>query len=154
MQQVMNQYADNVRANSKRLVAETALDAATQLARATPVDEGTARSNWITSIGSPTNVVIPPYAPGSHLGRGETTNLNYVRNQARSVAARYVNSRFIFSLPSMFVSNSVIYIGKLNDGWSRQARPGMVPRALQIVTTNLKTRVGSLLTRLGATKAP
>lgn len=95
--------------------------------RATRVDTGAARSNWITSLGTPSNRVIPPYAPGKGLGIGEVANAEGAISQGQREVTRF-RARLHGSI---FITNSVPYIGKLNNGTSRRAGDMMLERGAQ-----------------------
>jgi len=118
---------------------EQALDVQYQLAKETPVDAAKARSNWRLSVGRPLVGIIGPYRPfrsrwrppyGSGGSKGERSNLNAVRAQGVLRLATYKKG-------SIYVSNNVPYINRLNTGWSNQAAPGWIPRA--VMSAVLKT---------------
>lgn len=109
-----------------------ALDAQYELARNTPVDVGTARSNWRISVGRPLTGIIGAYSPFRSRHRkpyarggskGEGANLAGVMSQGRTRLARYTKG-------SIYLSNNVPYIGPLSRGHSRQASSGWVVRAV------------------------
>lgn len=113
-----------------------------ELIRATPVDEGVARSNWQVESGPSGVSQLPAYSPGSHLGISET------RNAAAAIAAAYAK---IDGAPSagflrgflnagvaeaaggvtFHVSNPVPWINPLDEGHSRQQPAGFVKRAIE-----------------------
>lgn len=82
-----------------------------QLTIATPVDTGRARWGWNCSIGSE-NAAIPPEAPG-HVK-------NYYGLDAGRAAAEFTVTG-VTGKDSIFISNAVPYIVKLNEGYSKQA---------------------------------
>jgi hypothetical protein len=87
----------------------------------TPVDTGWARANWIPSIG------VPATEPDGEVPmRGEST---IAGGQAQSGLAR-VAATYRLRQGPIFISNNVPYIGRLNDGHSRQAPSGFVQRAI------------------------
>lgn len=90
----------------------------------TPVDVGTARSNWVIRIGRPFDLIYKAYAPGSHLGVGETANRAAALRQA---AAQLGGNK---SGQPIYITNNVPYIRRLNDGWSRQAPANFVQRSI------------------------
>lgn len=92
----------------------------------TPVDTGKARSNWIGTVGNPTGATITAYAPGKHLGRGESANRQGAINQI-SAAIRSLRPGQEF-----WIANNVDYIEDLNNSpqKSRQTAPGFVQRAV------------------------
>lgn len=109
------------------IVQEASVVAAHYVASETPVDKGTARSNWIPSKNVRVEEVIPAYAPGDHLGQTETANLEAVVAATRKVAETF-NAELDTSI---HVTNSLDYIGTLNyTDYSAQAEPGFFERAI------------------------
>lgn len=82
-----------------------------QLTIATPVDTGRARWGWNCSIRKEDDT-IPPEAPGH--------KKNYYRLDAGRAAAIFTMSN-VNGVDTIYISNAVPYIVKLNEGWSRQA---------------------------------
>ncbi len=122
---------------------EQALDVQYQLAKETPVDVGTARSNWRISIGRPLigriGAYVPygsryrkPYGSGGNIGEG--ANLAGVMAQGRARLASYKTG-------SIYVTNALPYIGPLDDGHSKQAAPGFIARAVYAATVQTKVKV-------------
>lgn len=91
----------------------------------TPVDTGAARSNWIATSGSPSSAVIPPYAPGNRLGRGEGGNREGAINQIRSAVKSSPPGK------DLWLTNNIDYIEDLNAGKSKQTEGGFVERAVE-----------------------
>jgi len=109
--------AENVPAQVNKIVrgAVLAIDQAVVLA--TPVDTGRARSNWLVTLGIGASNIVPPYSPGSRLGVGESANAAGALAQARAAVAGRRPEQ------SVFITNNVDYISKLNSGSSPQAPP-------------------------------
>jgi len=94
------------------------------LIEGTPVDEGTARSNWIGSVGVPSRSPISAYAPGTRLGRTERANATAAKDQIRStLSIRRPGQPF-------FITNVVDYIEDLAAGKSKQSAAGFDRRAV------------------------
>lgn len=90
---------------------------------ATPVDTGRARIGWIGSLGSPTDVDVPPVEAGQ---RGSAS---------RAQANTRVPADVIDRTPrdgKVFLTNNVEYIGFLERGSSVQAPRGMTQLALLV----------------------
>ncbi len=119
----MNGLARRLRINRGRIEDATARRVLVALVEATPVDTGAARSNWLVGRGRPRQAVIPPYAPGKKLGRGER------RNASAAISAGFAAIRQFKTRP-IFVGNNLDYIEFLNDGTSKQAPAGFVERAI------------------------
>lgn len=122
---------------------EQALDVQYELARATPVDVGTARSNWRISVGRPLTGRISAYFPypsrhrkpyGAGGKKSERANLNAVVAQGRARLAHYTKG-------TIYVSNAVPYIGPLDRGHSPQASGGFVARAVLLATLRTKPKI-------------
>ena len=94
----------------------------------TAVDEGTARSNWITSTGQPVKDTRIPFYKGKRLGIDETQNAIAAINDGNARLRRYQ----VKDGP-IFISNSVPYIGDLDRGSSPQS-PGMTMFALEAIS--------------------
>ena len=108
--------------NAAVKVAETLV---ADLAYATPVDTSQALSNWIVTIGSPNVGTIDPHFYGEH---GST--------QKASAAQTIANARAVLKSKkpgqSIFITNNLPYIRRLNDGHSGQAPAGFVERSVLI----------------------
>ena len=87
------------------------VEAYRQLTIATPVDTGRARWGWNCSFIQP-NFTIPMAAP-----KGQK---NYYGLDAAR-ASNTFRADIISGKETLYISNAVPYIIKLNEGWSRQA---------------------------------
>lgn len=94
------------------------------LIEGTPVDEGTARSNWVGTLGVPNQTRIGAYAPGTRLGRTERANAAGAKDQIRgALSIRRPGQPF-------FITNVVDYIEDLAAGKSKQSAAGFDRRAV------------------------
>lgn len=118
----MRRRGANVEREGNRVKREVALAVDQAVVVGTPVDTGTARSNWIVSLGHATDRVIPAYAPTTKGGIGETAN-------ARAALAQG-EDKIKQSRPeeAVHITNNVEYIEPLNQGHSAQA-PAMFVEA-------------------------
>lgn len=109
-------------------VAETILG---DLVYKTPVDTSQALSNWQVTLASKIDNKIPPYYPGEG---GSTRN--------SSAQAALENGRNILRSKrpgvTIYISNVLPYIRRLNDGYSKQAPAGFVERAVLIGRKTIK----------------
>ena len=135
----LNSFARRIRQRGRQVETganavkrRVALIADRELVMETPVDTGRARSNWVVSLQAPVLAPREPYAPGSRLGKGERSNAEAAIAQGLVVisAAR--------SEHSIFISNNVHYIGRLNEGWSAQAPAGFVEAAVMRAVNSVK----------------
>lgn len=121
----MNRRADLLPRAVDKLAKTVAEKVDSELVLNTPVDIGTARSNWVVSLGAPLDEFIEAYAPGSHLGKGERTNAFAAIIQGRrEIADRQPGQ-------TIYIQNNAPYIGLLNDGHSRQAPALFVQAAVR-----------------------
>ena len=87
------------------------VEAYRQLTIATPVDTGRARWGWNCSFVQP-NFTIPMAAP-----EGQKNYYGLDANRASNT----FRADIISGKETLYISNAVPYIIKLNEGWSRQA---------------------------------
>lgn len=108
---------------TRRVIREVALETTAKLIRRTPVDTGRARSNWFIGINAPSRQSRKrPVSPGAAIGRA---------------AARLTSSRL---QDTVYITNNLPYIQRLNRGWSAQAPPGYVQQAVREATKDRLVR--------------
>jgi hypothetical protein len=112
-------------------IKKITLDCVANLRRApseggTPVDTGWARANWFVGIGRPSTRDGNFLDPDS----GDVA-------EANSAAETGLGSVLAYTLAagSVYITNNVPYILRLNDGYSQQAPAGFVQRAIQEAVT-------------------
>jgi hypothetical protein len=126
-----------VGAMSKQVVDDVALSVLNDLVQSTPADVGTALSNWQLTLDAPAADSIPAFAPSP---RGKVidgvwthtvdpsftaqANIPAVLDSAKlALSARAIGQ-------TVFISNNLPYIQRLNEGDSTQAPAGFVDRAV------------------------
>lgn len=129
----MRRRGRQVEEGVNRVVRTTALIADQNLVLSTPVDTGRARSNWQVSIGSPIESEREPFAPGE-LGSTAGPNAQAAIAQGEQVINRRQPEETIF------ITNNLPYIQRLNDGYSAQAPVGFVQTAVQRAVEYVRTR--------------
>lgn len=107
--------ARGIETNSVDLVKQVALVVDQTVVSSTPVDTGRAKTNWITALNAPSRQQINIPDPSGGVAINQCTDT--LRN--------------VHSGDSVFISNNLPYIQRLNDGWSRQAPAGFVEQAVQ-----------------------
>ncbi len=115
--------AADISSNADKLTRKVALAVDQTVVMATPVDTGRARSNWIVSLGAPVSYTVPAYTPG----KGQSTaqqNAQQAIDQGKAVIAGYNGGT------SINITNNLVYIGALNNGWSAQAPANFVEQAI------------------------
>lgn len=87
----------------------------------TPVDSGLARSNWMLSVSVPNVSTTDVVTPGMEK---EKINKKAVKDSALGSLVNMKRGQTIY------ITNSLPYILRLEYGWSKQAPQGMVRKAL------------------------
>jgi hypothetical protein len=93
-----------------------------EVVRRTPIDTGRARSNFVVRLNSPFRLTYKAYSPyrsryrgGSGGTMGEAANLQQAVAQAQGVMARRKPD------DTVYITNNLPYIARLNDGYSKLA---------------------------------
>ena len=95
-----------------RIVKNAATAFGSVVVNRTRVDTGKARSNWRASLGRPiSGQAREPFAPGMHLGIGETANAQAVKAQQQANISLYKATLH----RSIFFTNRTPYIETLNS---------------------------------------
>lgn len=112
--------ADELEDEINEETRKTALTLFRDVVIATPVDEGRARGNWQASAAS-----FKTDATDNADKSGGSTINEGVKQIGRAKQIKY---------PTIYISNNVPYIERLNDGWSQQAPKKFVERAIKRAT--------------------
>jgi hypothetical protein len=104
----------------EKAVKSVTLAVTAELIRATPVDTGWARANWVPSIGVSFK---GNSSPSSKKGRQAATPSAAA---AQSAGTAKVATGYKVSMGAVFVSNNVPYLVELDRGSSTQAPSGFV----------------------------
>ncbi|MDH5573098.1 MAG: hypothetical protein OEY89_15155 [Gammaproteobacteria bacterium] len=102
---------------SKEIIA-LSFDVSAELVIQTPKDTSWASNNWVPQMGSPYRETV-----------GAPTNPS-AGVSTRGSALSSIASSYNFKKGSIFVSNNVPYINRLNEGYSDQAPAGFVQLAV------------------------
>jgi len=129
----MRRRVREVEVGVDRIVRETALLCDRELVLTTPVDTGRARSNWQVSVGAAETEAIPAYSEGEGGSTG-AANAQAALDQGRAAVAGRGQGQTIF------ITNNLPYIGRLNDGYSAQAPAGFVQTAVQTAVEYVRNR--------------
>ena len=97
----------------------------------TPVDSSQALSNWQVSLDAPVDDKISPHFPGEK-GSTQRSSANAALAAARGVLAGKKAG------DTIYITNVLPYIRRLNDGYSGQAPAGFVQRALLVGNKRLR----------------
>jgi len=101
-----------------REITGLVFEVSAELIEATPLDLGWARANWIPQVTTPYRANLKDVETTSGLASSLASS---AESQLFSIAASYRIDQ-----GPIFVSNNVPYIGRLNDGHSKQAPAGFV----------------------------
>lgn len=118
----MRKRGQQVITSAAEAVKKVALVVDQRVVEATPVDTGKARSNWIASLNAPVTSTREPYSPGAG-GSTAAANAAAAIQQASTVISTAKPG------DEVWLSNSVPYIGDLNNGSSTQAPENFVQTA-------------------------
>ena len=129
----MDDRAKSIPKNVHKIVRSVALAADKQIVTITPVDEGTAKSNWLVSLNVPIESTRSAYSPGKAGSKGEA-NIQSAISHAEEV----INS----SKPGddVWIVNNLPYIAALNGSppHSHQAPSNFVELSVQAGIEELK----------------
>lgn len=117
----IGRIAVRVEGNVERAVKDCAVAVARSVISNTPADTGRARSNWTAEMDQALGKLLPARVPGE---RGSTGDANSAA--AIDAAEQVIETFDIGKNAEIHVSNSLPYIGALNDGHSKQAPAGFV----------------------------
>ena len=109
------------------VIKKTALDVFSSLVQKSPVDTGRFRGNWQVGIGSINNNVN---SSADVLKQHSPPNAENI-NKAQAALSKYTNQ-------IIYISNSLPYAQRLEDGYSKQAPVGMVRLTLIEFDTFIK----------------
>lgn len=110
-------FAERVKIAPALVIRKLAIDIFTDLLRASPVDTGRFRANWVLSVGSPSRRILWAM---SDVGQQMQTQINLAVKRAEQASGREV----------IFITNNLPYATPLNEGWSKQAPAGFVQMAV------------------------
>lgn len=128
----MRRLGRRVEKNSPKVARFVALAVDQAVVTATPVDTGRARSNWFASVGAPRSGVSEAYVPGSG---GSTGAANTAEAITQATAATRGLTR---EGQSIYITNNLPYIGRLNQGSSAQAPAGFVEQGVKAGVNKLR----------------
>lgn len=116
------------------LAEEVAREIVKDLANVTPVDTSKALSNWVTTIGAPSASNIDAYSVGDKGSTQSTSAAETIAQAENALQAKRPGQ-------TIYITNNLPYIKRLNEGYSKQEPAGFVERAVligRIVIKNFK----------------
>jgi len=120
----MKKRANNVPREVNKVKRQVALAVDQALVLGTPVDTGTARSNWIVALGASQNETRGAYVPLVDGDQSERANAEAAMAQGKGVISQAKPGQAIH------LTNNLEYIMPLNEGHSAQAPAGFVEEAV------------------------
>lgn len=105
----VKKFSDKAKLAMPTVVRMIAMEVYGRIIKRTPVDTGRARANWMLSLGNPDLATTE-----STDKTGQTTLASGL-----SQVAKYTDG-------SIWITNNLPYIKRLENGWSKQAPNGMV----------------------------
>jgi hypothetical protein len=111
------------------VVRQLSVEIVANLIETTPVDTGWAKANWVPSVG------LPVIRPGS-FEPPDTLGIASARGQQTAGTLGLLS--YTYTQGSVFISNNVPYVPRLNAGSSTQAPAGFVENAIEKALRDLK----------------
>lgn len=105
-------YGEVLKKKTRRSAISFARQLRRELAKATPKDTGRAMSGWNATVGA------PDYSEPGLLSE-TITRATALKNGREDLESFQLGEDF-------YIANGVPYIGRLNDGWSKQAPAGFI----------------------------
>lgn len=112
---------DEMRRAATNVVRMLALEIDAELRKATPIDTGHARRNWISSVGQP--------------------NTQVANDESAHAAGIQAVLSYQLASGALWVANAVPYIRALNYGHSKQAPAGFIERAVDLAMQKVQRKV-------------
>lgn len=106
-------------AQADKIVRLVALESLKNLVLSTPVDTGRARSNWFATVDFPSEQI--------------TDDTDFQSN-LHEESSKLLSS---FRFNTIWISNNLPYILRLNDGWSKQAPIGFIEKSIKIAERSI-----------------
>lgn len=105
-----------------RQITALAFEVQATLIEFTPLDLGWARANYVPKINTPHRENLTSAEPSSETAAAQAAKTS---SELFTIAASYTAEQGPF-----YISNNVPYIGRLNDGHSKQAPAGFIQLAV------------------------
>lgn len=125
----MSQQGNDIEVNLNKKTRRVALAIDTLLVKAMPVDTGRAKSSVVVTVGNAAqDITGQAYYPGN---QGSTSGANTQAAIEQAVAA--LRDRELGE--EIHININIPYIGRLNEGYSPQAKPQFIEQAIQDVVS-------------------
>lgn len=117
---MVNKFAQRVPQLANQVIRKSSLELFTDVVMDTPVDTGRARGNWQISFGSPASGVISEQGDKEGDSASSSPTVQKITDALNSDRTTL----------TIFLTNNLPYIKKLEYGWSKKAARGMVRKNL------------------------
>lgn len=121
----LSRIISKAQGETELIVKKVMLEAFSSVINMTPVDTGRARGNWVVSQGS--------YSTGYNTDSFDKSGSQALAKAATGVTAAKIGDS------SIYLTNSLPYIQKLEYGYSKQAAEGMV----RVTLSRIAARYGA-----------
>lgn len=124
---------------TRKITLDTHANLVEQPARGgTPVDTGYARANWTIQVGAPRRDPVGPppvLDPGGTLVGASGKRYRGTIDLGPLEDGKVAVTGFKIGDGDIYITNNAHYIGRLNEGSSKQAKPGFVEAAMKKALT-------------------
>jgi len=128
----MDKLGSRVESNAIALAKNVSLDITKLVVINTPIDKGTAKSNFIISIGDSFEGKIAAHSPGKG-GSTASANITITTEEAALALSSYKGGKPIH------LTNNLPYIVRLNENYSDQAQSGYIQLQVLKVRKGIKS---------------
>lgn len=139
----LDQFAKRVRLSGTTVAKRVAFDVFGRIVRRTPVDTGRARASWNISTNQADRSVVGEVRTrlksGTHAPKG--LQQRAVKSAVNALQNKNLMGLQVKSGDTIWISNNLPYIVKLEEGHSKQAPAGMVAVSLAEVDTAMSMLV-------------
>ena len=130
-------FAEQINLSMARVVERITLDLWNKITLRTPVDTGAARRSWQLGIGAPDTTV--PEASGKGTGANKDRS-----SPPDSPKADFPTDAEIDGTKTVYITSSLGYIQRLEEGSSKQAAAGMVQISIAEVQAEIELTLEGL----------
>ena len=131
----LKRLSESIEPNVDKLMKDVAMAVDEEIVRSTPVDTGRARANWQLTLNEPAQGVLypQPQKPPTPESGAERSLA-----EARDVLAEYRTG------DTVYITNRLPYISRLNEGSSKQAPALFVERGVEKARRMFKEAAGRI----------
>ena len=128
----MTKLADSIPQAVADVGNQVALTIVGDLAYHTPVDTSKALSNWVVSVGTPSTSEIKAHSAGKFGSTQQQSAAETLAQAKQALANRKAGQ-------TIYITNRLPYIKRLNEGYSKQQPAGFVERSILVGRIFMRT---------------